>query len=275
MKSILFKIFMVFILSLALFSCKKDEAVLTSTDSYMKVAEGISANSSYNVQMYASDSLFVGYNVVYFKVFNVSNGKSVSEANITFHPLMDMGTYKHACPVENPASTVNSQGYFQGAILFSMPGTNSWTLDVAVTIGSITDTVHFAFAKVIAMTPARKIVVIDSLETSPGTWKITKHPISLLYPPKWVVGNNTFEITIHTMASMMSFPPATDLTVEITPEMPSMGHGSPNNVNPVHTQNGHYVGTANFTMTGDWRIHLTIKEGTRLITDKAYFDILF
>jgi hypothetical protein len=77
------------------------------------------------------------------------------------------------------------------------------------------------------------------------------------------------------MASMMSFPPSTDLTVEITPEMPSMGHGSPNNVNPVHTQNGHYVGTANFTMTGDWRIHLTIKEGNRLITDKAYFDILF
>jgi hypothetical protein len=65
------------------------------------------------------------------------------------------------------------------------------------------------------------------------------------------------------------------MTVEITPEMPSMGHGSPNNVNPVHTGNGHYKGTVNFTMTGDWRIHLKLTRNGRLISDKAYFDILF
>lgn len=73
----------------------------------------------------------------------------------------------------------------------------------------------------------------------------------------------------------MNFPPVSDLTVEITPEMPSMGHGSPNNVNPVYIENGHYKGKVNFTMTGDWRIHLTLKKGDRLITNKAFFDLYF
>jgi hypothetical protein len=77
------------------------------------------------------------------------------------------------------------------------------------------------------------------------------------------------------MASMMSFPPATDLTIEIDPQMPSMGHGSPNNVNPVHTANGHYLGSVNFNMTGAWRIYLVIKKGSRTISNKAYFDITF
>ena len=97
----------------------------------------------------------------------------------------------------------------------------------------------------------------------------------MVMPASWNVGLNKFEFTIHKMESMMSFPAVTDMTVEITPEMPSMGHGSPNNVNPVHTGNGHYSGTVNFTMTGDWRIHLKITQNGRVISEKAYFDILF
>jgi hypothetical protein len=72
---------------------------------------------------------------------------------------------------------------------------------------------------------------------------------------------------------MMSFPPAEDLTIEIEPEMPSMDHGSPNNVHPVHFADGHYVGKVNFTMTGWWRIHMVIKKDGELLTDEAYMDI--
>jgi hypothetical protein len=57
--------------------------------------------------------------------------------------------------------------------------------------------------------------------------------------------------------------------------MPSMGHGSPNNVNPVHTSNGHYLGKVNFTMSGFWRVHLTIKKNGVLLSNDQYFDITF
>jgi hypothetical protein len=261
--------------SFTIFSCQKDETLNTNTKNYPKIKEAVTNSNSYTVKMYANDSLFVGYNKLFFKVLKSNGGQTVSQATLKLLPLMDMVTFSHACPVENPSGTLNADGYFEGAVLFSMPGTDSWTLDVPVEAEGIRDTAHFDLHQVIATSPVRKIVAIDSLSNGSGGWIITKYPISLVLPDAWKVGNNKFEITIHRMASMMDFPAVTDLTVEITPEMPSMGHGSPNNVNPVHTTNGHYVGTVNYTMTGDWRIHLTIKKGDRLITSRMYFDIFF
>lgn len=275
MKLNIIKWFSIFLITVLLHSCKKDTGSLLVKTSYLKVAEAVSSGSSFNVAMYAKDSLFVGYNKVLFKITDKTSGAPVNQSVIVLHPLMNMGTYSHACPFENPSPTLNSDGYFEGAVLFSMIGTNSWSLSLDVSANNISETVVFPLAKVIQPNPAQKMVVIDSLSTGPGTWTITKYPMSLVIPEKWHVGNNPFEVTAHTMASMMSFPCCTDLTIEITPEMPSMGHGSPNNVNPVHMANGHYLGTVNFTMTGAWRINMVIKKGTRVISSKAYFDIVF
>jgi hypothetical protein len=266
---------LIVLLFITIFSCQKNDTLNPNTISFPKIAETATNNNAYTVQMFAPENLFVGYNKLYFKVTQANGGQTVSQATLKFLPLMDMVTFSHACPVENPQSTMNVDGYFEGAVLFSMPGTDSWTLDVALDAGGIRDTAHFALHEVSGTSPTRKIVVIDSLANGSGGWIITKYPMSLVLPDAWSVGSNKFEFTVHRMASMMDFPAVTDLTFEITPEMPSMGHGSPNNVNPVHTANGHYVGSVNFTMTGDWRIHLTVKKGDRLISDRMYFDILF
>jgi hypothetical protein len=227
----------------------------------MFVADVVSSDSYFNVQFYAKDSLFVGYNKVFFKVTDKSSGLPVNQATIELFPLMDMGTFKHACPVENPSAVAGTEGLFEGAVLFSMPGmNNSWSLSAKVAASGKTDSVYFAISKVIGTTPVKKIVVIDSLSNGPGKWIITKHPVSLVEPAKWKVGSNPFEITVHTMASMMSFPCCNEFSIEITPEMPSMGHGSPNNVNPVLTTMGHYVGTVNFTMTGPGALLCSKKE---------------
>ena len=156
-----------------------------------------------------------------------------------------------------------------------MIGTNSWSLTVDISANGKSETILFPIGKVISTMPVRKIVVIDSLSIGAGKWMITKYPISLVLPKVWKVGQNSFEITAHQMESKMSFPAATDLTFEIIPEMPSMGHGSPNNLNPVHTSNGHYVGSVNFTMTGAWRINMIVKKGDKTVTNKAWFDIAF
>jgi hypothetical protein len=274
MNTNIIKYIYVFLISVLLFSCQKDE-VTPVTANYVKVAESVSSGSSFNVEFYSIDSLFVGYNKVYFKITDKISGQAITQSTLVLHPLMDMVTFSHSCPAENPGSSLNSDGFFEGVVLFSMIGTNSWSLTVDISANGKTETVLLPIKKVISTVPTRKIVVIDSLSTGPGTWLVTKYPISLVIPKVWKVGINPYEITIHRMASMMSFPAVTDLTVEITPEMPSMGHGSPNNVNPVHTVNGHYVGSVNFTMTGAWRINMTIKKGIRIITTKAWFDITF
>jgi hypothetical protein len=75
---------------------------------------------------------------------------------------------------------------------------------------------------------------------------------------------------------MMDWPYEPYLAVEIEPEMPSMNHGSPNNVNPTHIGDGHYKGVVNFTMTGWWRVNMKIKDGEgNILTDDVYFDITF
>lgn len=87
---------------------------------------------------------------------------------------------------------------------------------------------------------------------------------------------NDFEVMVYQRQSMMNFPPATDLELAIEPEMPAMGHGSPNNVNPVHLENGHYAGRVNFTMSGLWRVHVELRNATGdLVSDEISFDIDF
>ena len=50
-------------------------------------------------------------------------------------------------------------------------------------------------------------------------------------------------------------------TIDIDPRMPDMGnHTSPNNTPLVKQEDGSYKGTVNLTMTGLWRIHLTVKD---------------
>ncbi len=57
--------------------------------------------------------------------------------------------------------------------------------------------------------------------------------------------------------------------------MPSMEHGSPNNLNPTDFGNGHYKGKVNFTMTGMWRINIDIYDGTVAKDTTCFFDITF
>jgi hypothetical protein len=274
MKPVNLKYLNIFLFSVLFVSCSKDDPGIAE-QTYVKNGDEVSISSLYNVQFYSKDSLFTGYNKVYFKVTDKSSGQFVSQAVISLHPLMDMGTFKHACPVENPAESSDPDGYFEGAILFSMPGANnSWSLSADISVDGEAYSAFFPISKVVATNPLKKIVVIDSLNNGTG-WTITKHPVSIVEPAAWKVGNNPFEITVHTMASMMSFPCCNEMTVEIIPEMPSMGHGSPNNVNPVHIANGHYKGTVNFTMTGAWRINMIFRKGERIIGRNAYFDINF
>ena len=104
-----------------------------------------------------------------------------------------------------------------------------------------------------------------------------KYFISLITPTaaNSKVGINDFEIAIYKKASMMSWPADSSLSVTLTPEMPTMGHGSPNNVDPVHTGRGHYKGKVNFTMTGLWRLNLDFMSGGSVADTTQYFDVEF
>lgn len=99
--------------------------------------------------------------------------------------------------------------------------------------------------------------------------------ISYLQPKNPKIGVNDMEITIHQKQSMMDYAPVENYLIHIHPEMLAMGHGSPNNVDPVATEMGHYTGKVNFTMSGNWRINLTLVNGETVVDSTTYFDVTF
>ena len=248
-------------------SCKKEEVQPTTENNsggtptpavQIEIASATTAANE-TVTLYADNaSLTTGYTNLYVKVVD-STGTEITNATVDFAPLMIMSTMSHACPIEQPVynSTI---GKYKGALVFIMMGT--WALDVNVNGNPAT------FSLNVTNAPTR--VVASYVGSDSATYFV-----SLLRPVTWEVGMNDIEILVHKKASMMSFPAVNDFTMVMTPEMVSMGHGSPNNIDPVFVGNGHYNGDINYTMTGDWRIHLQLLQGGVEIHPDAYLDILF
>jgi len=88
--------------------------------------------------------------------------------------------------------------------------------------------------------------------------------LSLVNPLDWKTGKNTIVAYVSKKNTPATTPyglAQEQFVVEIDPRMPDMGnHTSPDNVTLTLQADGSYQGTVNLTMTGRWRIHLTVKD---------------
>jgi hypothetical protein len=218
----------------------------------------------------------MGYNKLIVVLYDSLNQKvKLTDAHIHFLPLMTMNMngmiMKHSAPVENPEETAINE-VFPGAVAFVMPTAMDgiWKLGVSVHNHKI-DKEGEAEFDITVDNPTPSVMTVFSA-LAPDNNKLV---LSILEPSKPKVGMNDIEFTIHRKASMMDWPADDSYTIEITPEMPSMGHGSPNNVNPVSSGNGHYKGKVNFTMTGEWRVNVVVKKAGQAVSQNLYFNITF
>jgi len=259
-----------------IFSCKKNnttpdettDPTTNPTANLMQIGETYIIGAKAKAIIYSTKPFETGYNDIYVALYDSVDGTRLSNGHFDMMPMMDMGTMQHSCPVENTEDTTTTNGYFKTAVIFSMPGTASqWSLNMNFhNHKNGLNGVGALGVNVISSSPARFKSTVLSLDSNSSVF------ISLVGLSNPQVGINNFEITLHKKATMMSFPTINNYSVEIVPEMPSMGHGSPNNVNPVLTSNGHYVGKVNFTMTGLWRINLKLYKNGTLISSDQYFE---
>ena len=271
MKTLFSKITILIIISILIFSCKDD--VKLATVNPLKLKEFYAAGAK--VEIWGKKNFFMGFNNLTVILLDSVNTKdTLKDAHIYFKPEMTMVQtvgmpMVHSCPVENPAEDAIN-GVFQGAVAFVMPSSsgNTWKLGVYIHNHKNGKSATTNF-DVNVDNPTTSVMhsFIDS------TANASKLFLSILQPLTPKVGVNDIEFTLHKKVGMMEWPADTTYTVEINPSMPSMGHGSPNNVNPVHFKNGHYKGKVNFTMTGDWKIGVIIKKGTTVISSDKYFNI--
>jgi hypothetical protein len=263
----------VFTLTLAFFiysSCSKDETLAPDPTAGMtKVAEGYAAGAATKVEVFSMEkTIYSGYQRFYLALSDSTTGSRLEDSKIAVMPMMDMGTMKHSAPVENPASEKAVNGLFPVNVVFimsSMGGT--WTLNFNITNRSKNGTLSFP----VTVAEPAKAKVKSFSNGSDGQ----KYFYALVEPSAPKIGINELEIAVYKRATMMSFPADSSMNIIFTPEMPTMNHGSPNNVNPAHNRIGHYKGKANFTMTGLWRLNLDFMNGSVVADSTQYIDIEF
>lgn len=277
MKTIISKI-LILIIAISIFSsCDKNEVTpVNPLAGLTKLSEGYALGASAKVEVWGAKAFFMGYNKLTVVVLDSINpADTIKDAHIQFMPVMTMPQTTgmpmvHACPVENPGETAVN-GVFPGVVAFVMPSMGgTWKLSTKIH-NHKNDKEGTASFDIVVASPTTAVMSVFTATTADAS----KLVLSLVEPASPKVGMNDIEFTLHRKASMMSWPADSTYTIEITPEMPSMGHGSPNNVNPTHVGNGHYKGKVNFTMTGEWKVNVVVKKDGTPVSNNASFTITF
>lgn len=243
---------------------------LPNTEGLKKLGSLSNADANAIVELWAGSDLVTGFNMLYLVTKDLNSGELLKDGSLSINPMMDMGMHMHSAPFVNPAgSAPNEKGLYLASVVFIMPGntTQKWTLNVKYKNNSTGREGDYAFPIEVGAGTNRLIQNFTASDDSARifiSWKLTETP---------QVGINEFVVQAHYRKNMMEFPPLDNLLIEMEPEMPTMGHGSPDNVHPVFQSAGTYVGKVNFTMTGLWKINLKVKRSDgSLINDAIYFE---
>lgn len=249
---------------LAAAACASDDAQPEPTTSPELVSLGLETTGDLSVEMLSRAGLEVGLNEVYFRVKRLPGGELVERATVLQRPIMHMEAMgmEHSCPCEQPALEVDEDGLFTGLVVFQMAsgmGGDTWRNEVSVDLGdgAAPRTVVFEGLAVAASDRRKDLTLTDAMG---GT---TAAVVTLTFDGPLTAGQNSFTVTVHQKGDMMGmvWNAIEDLTITATPDMPSMGHGSSGNIDPVHVAAGRYEGSVNLFMPGTWRVILGFEKG--------------
>lgn len=212
--------------------------------------------SNTRISLYSTRDLSTGYNSINALITDAA-GKIVENAPVKIYPEMKTEMMSHGAPVEQPVYNTVSKLY-EAAIIFTMPGETGWKIKVVFNGEE-------KYVPVVVKSETQKLTA-----SYKGTDGIN-YQLSII-PKPWKTGMNDLELLIHNGSN--GYAVVNDLQVKFDPEMVSMNHGSPNNVDPVFKADGHYNGKVNFTMTGNWRLHFTLIN-KEVVVEDGFLDISF
>lgn len=225
----------------------------------------IEVDGKYNVWAYSkSGSFHTGYNEIFFVATKKLTGNYIKKFDIkNLTPLMHMVKMDmyHSSPASEGVESFND-GYLavqRGWVSFVMPTSEAgdWVLSYDVEV--LGSTAHLE----------KTSITVDALPEGQEWVKSFKandktYYVSIVNPADFQTGENAIQAYVSVQGKDRTVPysKATEtFTIEIDPRMPDMGnHTSPNNTPLVKQKDGSYQGNINLTMTGLWRIHLTVKD---------------
>jgi hypothetical protein len=270
-----------FFLTIFVISCSDSDDNSTPTDELagLQLVTTLQ-NDSHDISLYTADgTLQTGYNLIAMQIKD-ADGNPISNASITWNPVMHMMSMDHSCPKSAVAKKQNADFTYEGFIVFQMAGNDmeSWELTVNYTINGTSYTASSTID--VAASPKRRV---ESFQATDGN----RYVVAMIEPMAPKVGINDMTAVVYQMESMMGFIPIEGYLVKIDPRMPGMGnHGSPNNVDLVSIADGFYQGKLSLTMTGYWKVNLqlvdagsTVIYGNEVTEDSPgsniYFEVEF
>ncbi|MFZ4592247.1 MAG: FixH family protein [Ignavibacteria bacterium] len=253
--------YLLLLISAILFASCNKENIVTPTDpvsNYSKVLTIDSANVK--IEMYNENSsiLYVGYNEIGFKIF--SNNVELKTGFLKYAPIMfHTSGPGHSTPVQSEFTYDNSKGMFTGYVCYSMlsdSSTSFWFADY-----NYNNEFYFKRKQfdVVLGTGNQMRIWFDAVNN-------VLYYLTLITPKDPKVGLNDFKIILHKTIDQSSYTEVSNAQMFIRPWMPSHGHGSSSNVNPVFTSYGKYEGKANFTMPGQWFVYDSIVVNNQTIS---------
>lgn len=241
-------------------------------------------NTTHTIELYKHMSgLEQGYNEVALKIKDNSTNQYITNATVSWMPLMHMAMVTHSCPKSSVEKISANGSVYEGYIVFTMPqnATEYWDLKIDYTVNGTA----YSITSVIDV-PASAKQRVTTFTGSDGV----KYIAAYADPHHPKVGINDMFAGVWKMQDMINFPVVDNFKLKIDPRMPSMGnHGSPNNVDLTQIKAGDlYNGKLSLTMTGLWRINLqlvnpsgsvlkgeSIVEGDPFSVSSIYFEIEF
>ncbi|SMC54501.1 hypothetical protein [Cellulophaga tyrosinoxydans] len=243
----------IFLISISLTSCSdNDENNEIDPLTELNMLTSLQANT-HTLELYSAQSQFtVGYNELFIRIKDASD-MYISDATISWNPVMHMTSMMHSCP-KSEVSKTDDASVYSGFIIFQMPGndTEYWDLTINYTVNGESYTVTEQIEVKAPLDGMQRVSVFTGSDNA--------RYILAMMPLEPKVAVNDFSALLYKMESMMVFSPVINQTIALDPRMPSMGnHSSPNNVDLTYnTTEKMYEGKLALTMTGYWKLNLKL-----------------
>ncbi|WP_396590327.1 hypothetical protein [Allomuricauda sp. R78024] len=249
------------ILSMTFSSCSdnNDDPIIISENPLedFNMLTSFKANN-HSVEIYSEQQQFsVGYNELFFRIKDDASDSYITNADVSWKPVMHMTSMMHSCP-NSTVSKTNDASVYTGYTVFQMPGNADeyWELTLEYTVEGQT---YNATERIEVNAPADGKKTVNVFMGSDDT----RYVLAMM-PMTPEVAVNDFSAMLFKMENMMSFPAVENYKVHIDPRMPSMGnHSSPNNEDLTFDASSNtYMGKLSLTMTGYWKINLKVENET-------------